>query len=66
MVERVLQKLAVLSVRWRRFHGAEKIRNIRETVTVSVRNLTVCVCYVQAFTEWSTTASRQTDRQRER
>lgn len=60
------KKLAVLSVRWRGFHAAEKKKEKKykgDCDTMLVRNLTlyVCVCHGRAFPKWNTTASRGND-----
>lgn len=65
MVERILRKLAVLSVWWRRFHGAEKNKRYRENVVGGGEY--DCVCHMQAFTGWNTQpAERKTETQTHR
>lgn len=64
MVERILQKLAVLSVRWRRFHGAEKIKNKKRNIGETVVGKNVNVCHMQAFADGNTQpAERKTETQ---
>lgn len=64
MVERILRKLAELSVRRWRLHGAEKNKKYKgDSDKVLVKNL--AAFHVQAFSEWNT-ASREKEAERER